>query len=132
MAKFAQKVLSELYVEAHNPKFESRDISDSETNGYIDSTGKPVFKGPIIIAKSEFKSYFNLASTIGHELNHAADYFNGNNVNWLKKGIEYQHSMSELKAYRWEANNGGMIYTGEIHNYVIETILWNKFSNFKN
>jgi hypothetical protein len=29
-------------------KFESRDIPDSETNGFIDASGKTCFKGPII------------------------------------------------------------------------------------
>jgi hypothetical protein len=66
---FAQKVLPELYAEAHSPKFESRDIPDSETNGFIDASGKPVFKGPILLAKSSFSNYFKLASTMGHELN---------------------------------------------------------------
>jgi hypothetical protein len=53
---------------------------------------KPVFKGPILLAKSSFSNYFKLASTMGHELNHAADYFNGNNLKWLGREKGYRHT----------------------------------------
>lgn len=106
-------------------------IHRNKLEGFIDASGKPVFKGPILLAKSSFSSYFKLASTMGHELNHAADYFNGNNLKWLGKGEGYRHATSELKAYRWEANIGGEYNVRQIQSYLNEQYLWNKFSNFK-
>ncbi|MCG9791982.1 hypothetical protein [Flavobacterium algicola] len=48
-----------------------------------------------------------------------------------ERGQEYSRAMGELKAYRWEANNGGGYYVEEIEYYLNQKYLWNKFVDFK-
>lgn len=105
LAGFAQKVLPELSAEAHNPLFESREnLTDGKGNSADGLTvggefNPSTLKGSIskiLISKNAFSSYLKLASTIGHELNHAADYVNGNMARWYNKGGHgYRSAMSE-------------------------------------
>jgi hypothetical protein len=143
LVSFAQKVLPELYAEANNPSIESRE-------NLTDTKGKPAngltvggefnpttLKGSIskiLISKSAFSSYLQLASTIGHELNHASDYINGNMARWYNKGGHgYRNAMSEAKAYNWQFNMpGAPVNLDAFSYYNTQVDLWNKmFNGFK-
>jgi hypothetical protein len=143
LASFAQKVLPELFTEANCPVFESREsLTDGKGNSaegltvggefYKDQPGGFISK--IQLAKSAFSSYLNLASIMGHELNHAADYFNGNMTRWYNKGgLGYAKSMTENKAYSWQFNMpGAPVNLKAFSSYNNQVNLWDKlFNGFK-
>ena len=119
LIEFAKKILPELYKEAKNPEFEKVSLINNNPNQrgeapmqYSSKSFKVVSIGKIKLADAAFKSYFDLASTMGHELNHVIDYVSGNWTQWAQKG-GYQEAKhrSELKAYSWQNVNGGRART---------------------
>jgi hypothetical protein len=117
LKEFAVKVFPDMYAQANKPQFEKKESiiykgesANGLTNGeWNPATNKGNLTSPIQIAKSAFSSYLQLASTMGHELNHAIDYISGNMSLWYKKGGEsYRKNMTESKAYNWVFNNGGI------------------------
>ena len=74
------------------------------TYGRYDSKTKTAYMfDPIAIARSTYRSILRLADVIGHELNHAKDYVNGNMTTWIRKsGNEYRSAMSEFNAYQYQ------------------------------
>lgn len=138
LEEFGLKVFPDMMKDTHNPTFEKREIinGDPKTRGLTigsESNGSHTFSGKILIAKSAFSSYLKLASTMGHELNHAANYFNGNLNSWFRKGGEsYRTAMDELQSYDWEISNRGYYNQITRDDYRIEVGLWNRlFNNFK-
>ncbi len=141
LAGFAQKVLPELYAEAKSPRFESREfLTDTKGNSADGLTVggefsiNPKIQGSvskILLSKNAFSSYLKLASTMGHELNHAADYVNGNMARWYNKGGHgYRSAMSEAKAYNWQFKMPGAAVNLEaFSSYNHQVNLWNKLLN---
>jgi hypothetical protein len=114
---FARKVFSDLYKRANNPQFSKKESiivngknANGLTNGEWNSTTKiGRLTEPIQIAKLAFSSYLQLASTMGHELNHAIDYINRNMGLWYSQGGHpHKKTMTESRAYNWVLNNGGI------------------------
>ena len=78
------------------------------------------FAGPIQIAKGAYQSVLYLASTVGHEMKHVENMYNGNSTKWFQKGRDYLKAKTEYESYNWESINGG-IHNGIqlIENYKI-------------
>jgi hypothetical protein len=138
LREFAIKLFPDMMAYTHNPGFEKKEVinDDPKIRGLCvgsETGGRHTFGNKIFIAKSAFSSYLKLASTIGHELKHASNYFNGNLNAWFRKGGEsYRNAMDELQSYQWELNNGGMYEPVLLDNYSREVKLWDKlFNNFK-
>ncbi|MCV9928242.1 hypothetical protein OIU83_11285 [Flavobacterium sp. LS1R49] len=145
LATFAQKVLPELYAEAHSPTLEtSENLTDRNGNSADALTvggefNPETLKGSISkiqISKNAFSSYLKLTSIIGHELNHASDYINGNMARWYNKagggaaGQTYRSVMSEAKAYSWQFNMpGAHVNLEAFSSYTNQANLWNKMLN---
>lgn len=112
--EFAQKVFPDMMATAKNPHFKKVETIDKAGSlgltpvGANDVTGVHTFRGPVLIAKAAFSSYMQLASTMGHELNHVIDCVSGSMTTWFKRGGEnYRSAMTELRAYQWVGLNGG-------------------------
>ncbi|MDX6188023.1 RHS repeat-associated core domain-containing protein [Flavobacterium sp. Fl-318] len=133
--EFAAKVFPDLMTDAHNPRFEKREIIDGDitTLGLSlgsESNGNHIFGGKVLIAKVAFSSYLKLASTVGHELVHVANYYNGNYNSWFRRGGEdYRNAIDEFQSYDWEARNGGTYNPINYDNYRMQARLWNKLVN---
>ena len=137
---FARKVLPELYGEANYPEIEKAEKlyhPDGRSADALTIGGEyyPIQEGGFIskiqVARSAYSSYLSLASSIGHELNHAADYFNGNMTRWYKQGGSgYAKSQTEFKAYTWQLNTiDAPVNISAYDSYRIEVGLWNKLLN---
>jgi hypothetical protein len=63
----------------------------------------------IQISKSALSSWRQLASTVGHELNHAYHFVSGAYNRWSRiYGRDYAMARTEVIAYDWEYYNGGI------------------------
>lgn len=62
----------------------------------------------INISKSALSSWRLLASTVGHELNHAYHFISGAYMRWSRMDPSYAHARSEYIAQAWEYMNGGV------------------------
>jgi hypothetical protein len=71
----------------------------------------------INISKSALSSWRLLASTIGHELNHAYHFVSGAYMRWYRISPSYAIARSEYIAQIWEYKNGG----GPSYNIIKET-----------
>lgn len=62
----------------------------------------------IVIARSVFKSIFQLSLTLGHEFNHAQHIISGNFQFWVRyyKSINAAENMSEIGAHSWNISRG--------------------------
>ena len=62
----------------------------------------------IQISKAALSSWRELASTVGHELNHVYHFVSGAYNRWVQKyGSDYASGRTEVIAYDWEKRNGG-------------------------
>jgi RHS repeat-associated protein len=138
LEEFGLKVFPDLMKQANNPEFEKKETIDSKGSlgltpvGSNDLTGKQTFRGPVQIARAAFRSYMQLASTIGHELNHVIDCVNGNMTAWFRHGgEEYRSAMTESNAYNWVSVNGGYYdaptYADKLHTVRLYNKLFNCF-----
>ena len=61
----------------------------------------------IHIAPARFSKALKLYTTLGHELNHAVDFYSGAFASWTTQGgRNFARNVSELKAHTWSANVG--------------------------
>jgi hypothetical protein len=138
LEEFGLKVFPDLMKQANNPGFEKKETIDSKGSlgltpvGSNDLTGEQTFRGPVQIARAAFRSYMQLASTIGHELNHVIDCVNGNMTAWFRHGgEEYRSAMTESNAYNWVSVNGGYYdaptYADKLHTVRLYNKLFNCF-----
>jgi RHS repeat-associated protein len=120
---FASIVFPDMMQQAKNPKFQKVDVILESNGDTTDELGRTksslnlktklvTFKGPVLIAKAAFSSFLQLASTVGHELTHVTNIFNGNMNKWMRKGEVYALAKSEVESYGWEFDNGG-VYVAE-------------------
>jgi RHS repeat-associated protein len=64
----------------------------------------------IHVAPSRFTKALKLYTTVGHELNHAVDFFNGSFASWSALGGQnFARNISEFKAHTWSLNVGRQI-----------------------
>ncbi|WP_277631738.1 hypothetical protein [Avrilella dinanensis] len=84
-----------------------------------------------------FTSNFQLASTLGHELVHLQDIYNGSSQKWFNKKLNslgnkrltsiatagiYAGWKSELNAYRWEMRHGNSIVAKNNYDYYFKLL----------
>ncbi|REG97997.1 RHS repeat-associated core domain-containing protein [Flavobacterium aquicola] len=138
LEEFGLKVFPDLMKLANNPEFEKKETIDSKGSLGLtpvasnDLTGEQTFRGPVQIARASFRSYMQLASTIGHELNHVIDCVNGNMTAWFRHGgEEYRSAMTESNAYNWVSINRGYYdaptYADKLHTVRLYNKLFNCF-----
>ncbi|PQL94399.1 hypothetical protein [Apibacter adventoris] len=76
-----------------------------------DKQGKIVYrvKGveSLELSKSTFSSYYQLGTTVGHELVHVIHIINGNFQNWINLyGLNKAIKQAEIYAYKWNISVG--------------------------
>ena len=64
----------------------------------------------IHVAPDRFTKAIKLYTTVGHELNHAVDFYNGSIAGWSAMGGDgFAKKVSELKAHKWSLDVGRRI-----------------------
>ncbi|MGB4837985.1 MAG: DUF6443 domain-containing protein [Saprospiraceae bacterium] len=64
----------------------------------------------IHVAPGRFTKAIKLYTTVGHELNHAVDFFNGSFAGWSAMGGQnFARNISEYKAHTWSLNVGKQV-----------------------
>ncbi|WP_141672836.1 hypothetical protein [Flavobacterium crassostreae] len=111
--EFASKVFPELFKDANSPDFEKQLMIGNDPNiagrackeFTVDASGKYTVRslGKILIRSNVLNSIRQLATTVGHELNHVVDHISGDYANWANhNSAGVAHSLSETKATNWE------------------------------
>jgi RHS repeat-associated protein len=126
--EFALKVFPELFSSANNPIFEKQLFLDDNADGKAlfersSLNGKYTVKslGKILLKNSVLNSVRQLASVIGHELNHMTDYVNGSYANWINQyGLIKGRAFSEVKAYGWEKSMDSSSFNPVMYNYFLD------------
>ncbi len=108
----AEKVFPEMYAESgcqelkidpnmkDHARTDSADVINKQTGKMISTSTISTTFGP-----SAFKSFLQLASTMGHEFTHSIHNMSGAYVGWFNsKGGGYAYHKSEILAHEWQIN----------------------------
>lgn len=79
---------------------DSADVINKQTGKMISTSTISTTFGP-----SSFKSFLQLASTMGHEFTHSIHNMSGAYKSWFNsKGAGYAYNKSEILAHEWQIN----------------------------
>ena len=84
------------------------DLSGKSAYGETVPTSNQKHVQRINISKSALSSWRLVASTVGHELNHAYHFISGAYNRWSKISADYAFAKSEYISQAWEYMNGGV------------------------
>ncbi|OOV20660.1 RHS repeat-associated core domain-containing protein [Flavobacterium sp. LM4] len=131
--EFASKVFPELFKSANSPDFEKTLIIDNDISisgqaqkeVTLNANGKYTVKslGKILIRSNVLNSIRQLASVVGHELNHVQDYVSGYYSDLLNTyGKTIGPAYSETKAYGWEECMGSSNLNKDKYNHFLNLV----------